>query len=272
MINIIMSEFGDKRVNRGGGNFGDLHRLDPTLTSFSSWFRNDELKLTVYSDYQIDVKGFDIETEVKIVDKISSGHRSGYHSADYYKFYGMLNSPHETAIAMDSDMLVMSKAVRTLPYLAKKFGICLPMNPRLLVNIDGTKGDDGNYKVKEDKSNGWGLTYNLTPMACNPKDSRTKKLLTSVCEHLQKKQGRGATAVWRGMRDTGITPNTLSFHWCVCDSGLGMHADPPAGNVVGIKNAVMLHIGHEKVKNHYIKDWDSFWSETKSRHWTEELK
>jgi hypothetical protein len=51
-----------------------------------------------------------------------------------------------------------------------------------------------------------------------------------------------------------------------------MHADPPAGNVVGIKNAVMLHIGHEKVKNHYIKDWDSFWSETKSRHWTEELK
>ena len=98
------------------------------------------------------VKGFDIETEVKIVDKISSGHRSGYHAADYYKFYGMLNSPHETAIAMDSDMLVMSKAVRTLPYLAKKFGICLPINPRLLVNIDSTKGDDSNYDIQEDKS------------------------------------------------------------------------------------------------------------------------
>ena len=227
--------------------------------------------MTVYSDYEIDVSGFDIETEVKVVDKISSGHRSGYHAADYYKFYGMLNSPHETAIAMDSDMLAMSKAVRTLPYLAKKFGICLPINPRLLVNIDSTKGDDSNYDIQEDKSNGWGLTYNLTPMACNPKDSRTKKLLTSVCEHLQKRQGRGATAVWRGMRDTGITPNTLSFHWCVCDSGLGMYAEPPAGNVVGIKNPIMLHIGHKKVKNHYIKDWDSFWSNIKSRNWTEEL-
>jgi len=158
MINIIMSEFGDRRVNRGGGNFGDLHRLDPSVTSFSSWFRTDELKLTVYSDYEIDVSGFDIETEVKVVDKISSGHRSGYHAADYYKFYGMLKSPYETAIAMDNDMVTMSKAVRTLPYLAKKFGICLPINPRLLVNLDSTKGDDSNYDIKEDKSNGWGLT------------------------------------------------------------------------------------------------------------------
>ena len=265
MINIIMSEFGDKRVNRGGGKFGDLHRLDPSVTSFASWFKRDEVCLTVYSDYDIDVKGLDIETEVIKVDRISSKERSGYHSADYYKFYGMMKSKHDVAIALDNDMVATSSAVRILPYLAKTFGVCMPMNPRLLVRIDGVRGDDHNYEVQEDDSEGYGLTYNLTPMACNPKDERAQKLLKSTCENLQSKLGRGGTAVWRGMRDTGISPHTLSFHWCVCDSGLGMHADPPAGNVVGIKDPIMLHIGHDKVKNHYIKDWDSFWNETKNR-------
>ena len=53
MINLIMSEFGENRVNAGGGSF-DLGRLEPTLTSFGAYFK--DIHLTIYTDFALCMK------------------------------------------------------------------------------------------------------------------------------------------------------------------------------------------------------------------------
>ena len=257
MINLIMSEFGENRVNAGGSSF-DLGRLEPTLTSFGAYFK--DIHLTIYTDFdiKIDTK---IPYTIKKVEPISVGDsRSGYHNADYYKFKGLLESKHEYAIAVDSDMLVINYDVESLLPITKKFGLCFPQNPRLLVNNDSVRGADSNYTREEDESKGYGMALNISPISFYTKNKNMRKVLEKTCEMLKEKLGRGTTAVWRASWELGIHPYVLPLQWCVCDCGLAK------GNSMYVEEPIILHLGHPKVKEEYVKDWLGVWDALKENY------
>lgn len=60
-------------------------------------------------------------------------------------------------------MYVLSEKVRSLISITQKFGVCLPLNPRVTVGRDGLIGaDTGAYHLQEDQSSGYGLITNVS--------------------------------------------------------------------------------------------------------------
>ena len=115
-INLVMAEFGRDRVNIGGAQFGNDHRLNPTYSTFKKYF--PDAKITLYTDYpdilRPDEKTDDIE--VRVVKPIFGLEQSRYGNRcnDYYKVLGLLNSDSDIAIALDSDMAIVSPEVYSL--------------------------------------------------------------------------------------------------------------------------------------------------------------
>jgi hypothetical protein len=50
---------------------------------------------------------------------------------------------------------------------------------------------------------------------------------------------RGPTAMWRAIWRSNKNPYMLPPQWCVCQENCG------------VGNEIMLHVGHEKVKQYY---------------------
>lgn len=236
-INLIMAEFGENRKNCGGGDLSKFNRLDPALSSMLEFF--PDLKLTIYTDFDMKVSFSNVEIkDVKsIFDKKQQ--RYGNRCNDYYKVLGLLESKYEIAICIDSDMSIYSEHVESIIPLVKKFGICIPANPRLLVRVDGVGGADGNYNLNEDETSGAGFAYNMSPISFYTKNERARELLNCYCDEMKTNPVRGPLAMWRAVWETGINPYVLPFQWCVCKEH------------VGIGNEIILHIGHEKVKKYY---------------------
>lgn len=71
------------------------------------------------------------------------GPRYGWRMNDYWTIRKALESGADVAIPVDGDMWIsdMTK-MRTLPLLAQRFGICLPLNPRYTVQRDFEDGAD----------------------------------------------------------------------------------------------------------------------------------
>lgn len=232
-----MAEFGSSRANAGGGKLDKFNRLDPTLSTMQKYF--PQINLVMYTDFDMKVKNAIIK-KVKPIYNIKEK-RYGNRCNDYYKVLGLLESEADIAICMDSDMLIYSKDIEALIALTKKFGICIPANPRMIVKIDGIKGADSDYKIGEDETLGNGFAYNMSPISLCTKNERARQLLKAYCKEMEDHVVRGPLAMWRAVWKTGINPYLLPFQWCVCRE----HID--------IKNEIILHVGHEDVRRHYEK-------------------
>ena len=164
-IEFIFSEFGLRSEANHPESFTDEYRLDPTYSSVKQFF--PDAKLTLYTDtIEFGNNYPDVEVRFVDVDKspfTRSNHRWGWHCCDYYEAKGLLESEVDIAISVDSDLMFISDEVKTLLPITEKFGLCVPTNERQMVKIDGihTRGNDGDYHVGEDKSNGNCLTYDL---------------------------------------------------------------------------------------------------------------
>jgi len=155
MIELVMAEFGQDRKNCGNTNLSKYGRLDPTLSTMIKFF--PDLKLTVYTDY--DIKISYNNHEIRKVQPLVKGHqRSKWRSSSYYKHYGLLQTNFEIAIAMDADFYVNSKNIKYIIPLTKKFGLCVPLNPRYIVRKDTLIGADSDKKL--DASGGFGMAIN----------------------------------------------------------------------------------------------------------------
>jgi hypothetical protein len=186
------------------------------------------------------------------------GPRYGWRANDYWKVRKMLDSGADVAMCFDADMRIVDReAARTLPLLAERFGICLPINPRYLVKVDGTVGADTNWQPdcaehRYDKSRGNGPSVNCSPIAISFSFSFSRAvsrgilypgvdLAEAYCVEMLDDPARGPIAWWRAMWHSGISPLILPPQWCVCEKH------------IGIGNEIILHEGHEKVKRHYAK-------------------
>jgi hypothetical protein len=168
-----------------------------------------------------------------------SDQRWGNRMNDYWKVRGILESKADVAICMDADTRIVSDKVRALFPLVRQFGLCLPANPRRLVMVDTAMGADSDQKL--DESLGFGHAFNMTPIAvahgCGYEKER--EVLNEYLRIMETAPVRGPLAMWRACYNTGFFPCLLPAQWCVCAED------------VGCGNEVILHVGHDKVREHY---------------------
>jgi hypothetical protein len=247
-VNLVMAEFGSERRNSNQKTFESLsvgrNKFNPSLDSFLSYFDNDEgieLSVTIYTDqdYNNDDPAIKFVKKEPFYDQ--SHPRYGWRCNDYYKVLALLESEADIAISLDSDMLIVSPEVKTLIPLTKKFGVTLPVNPRMLVKYDGNIGQDGSPTKTYDDSNGNGLSTNMSPISFDTTSDRGRILLEEYCNQMTKDPVRGPLAMWRAQWESEINPYVLPVQWCICNQDCG------------IGNEIILHLGNQPVIDHYIK-------------------
>ena len=242
-LEFIFSEFGSRdKANQQWVN--SLPRLDPTYSSVKQFF--PKAKLTLYTD-RPEIKNDYKDIKVKIVNIENSpfnknNSRWGWHCCDYYQAFGLLNSSADIAISIDSDLMFTSNEVKTLIPIIEKFGICVPTNERQLVKVDAihTRGNDGDYYIGEDKSQGNLLTYDLWWAGFNTKDNRARKYLEEFCRLMKTNPKRAPLQMTRAAWNTRIYPYSMPQQW-----GVG-------SGYIGCKNEIILHVGHKEVQDYYL--------------------
>lgn len=244
-VEFIFSEFGSRSTANQPNSFTDEFRLDPTYSSVKQYF--PEAKLTLYTDMKELGKNY-TDVEIKLIDIdespfTKSNHRWGWHCCDYYEAKGLLNSTADIAISVDSDLMFVSDEVRTILPIVKKFGICVPMNERQMVKVDGiyTRGNDGDYHLDEDESKGNLLTYDLWWAGFNTKDKRARAWLSEFCRLMETNPKRAPLQMSRAAWNTGVYPYATAKQW-----GVG-------GGYIGCGNEIILHVGHLGVQDYYLE-------------------
>ena len=248
-LEIIFAEFGDRSAANQKW-VGDIGRLDPTYSQVKKYF--PEAKIICYSDDPSIDDGYDIE--VRVIDsddtpfdisyREGSGKlKWGYHCCDYYQAQGLLNSEADIAISMDSDLMFVSDEVRTLLPIIDKFGICCPQNERQMVRVDGiyTRGNDGDYHIGEDETNGNLLTYDLWWIGLRTNDERGRMWLEEFQRLMETNPKRGPLQLSRAAWNTGVYPYASPKQF-----GVG------SGHI-GCGNEIILHVGHDNVQDHYLE-------------------
>lgn len=233
-IEFCFAEFGEERTNGGGSSFDENSRLDPSLSTLKNYFPN--AKYTVYSDFDLNIDGVEL-VKVDSPVKNPEHERFGYRTADYYKFYSLLNSKSDFKCVIDSDMQIVSSDIIALIYLTQKFGFCVPYNDRQLLRLDMEISKD--TQQIEDESKGLGHSYNQSPMTLWKNDTRGTEFYSNCLEIMKNDPSRASLAMWKSAWKTGIYPYILPKQWCVCE-----------GNE-GIGNEILLHVGHKSVKKYY---------------------
>lgn len=241
-LEIILAEFGPSRGNAGDSDL-PADRLEPSLSSFLRYF--PEATAKVYTDQPW--KGRDrVEVCQVTVPTFNTKHpRYGWRENDYWCARGILESKADIAISVDSDLLIVSKRIRSLIPLAQKFGLCMPVNGRHLVYRDARSDCDGGRV--DDETEGGGMCHCTALWAFETQgDGLHRHLLETYCDQIQldaleNKGARGPLSLWRAEWKTGISPYTLPSHYCVTGSNLWVPA----------ADAIVLHVGHESVKQNY---------------------
>lgn len=173
-----------------------------------------------------------------------SSPRYGWRMNDYWKVrkcLDALDAGAHVAISFDADMWICDmEAARTLPDLAMRFGICLPMNPRYTVKRDFTDGADVNSLYQPEFH---GPSVNCSPIAISNGGRYPflgVELAREYCRlMLAGLPERGPMVWYRAMLVTGIAPLILPPQFCVCSRHIGVGGE------------IILHHGHDDVKRHY---------------------
>jgi hypothetical protein len=142
---------------------------------------------------------------------------------------------------MDSDMKIVSPDFQAVTVLARRFGLALPMNPRMLARVDGTMGSDTTYRPADDETLGTTFAYNLTPMAFSTSHAAARAMLERYLALMAANPGRGAVHLSQAAFELGYSPCLLPATWCVCSPN-----DYESPHVW--KHAIALHVGHADVE------------------------
>lgn len=221
--------------------FGNTNEKPP-LDNIKKYFPYDKSTIyTIYtdnSDYLTDLR-FDrcFVADPESIGIMRSHPRYGWRASDYYRGIGLRDSPADVALYFDNDMLIVSDKVKAIVPMTKRFGVCMPMNPRYTVYKDATIGTDVTSKTPDD-SLYMGHATNQGILSCS-QDLIAKHYWNVYCNEFLKVQERAGLVQWRAIWETGFMPCILPPQWCVCSSH------------VGVGDEVVLHIGHKEVKKYY---------------------
>lgn len=235
-VELILSEFGASRRNCGSARLDFASRFDPALSSFKRVF--PDAAVAIYTDQDMVCAGAAVH---KVDPPFDMDHpRAGWRAHDYYQIQGLLKSTADVAIAMDADFEVVSDDFAALPLLAEAFGLCVPLNPRLLLRVDGGIGADSRYREEADPTRGTSLAYNLSPIAFATAHGAARALLADYARRMEDDPGRGAVHLSQASLDLGFQPHVLAPQWCVSSP-----RDLDSKHIWD--HPIALHVGHRDV-------------------------
>lgn len=194
-----------------------------------------DLPILVYSDRDYNF------VDCKVVKGLWSNHpRYGQRNGDYYQALGAVGCPFDEVLYLDDDMRIVSDDFMQGFELAKIFGVCLPLNPRRFVGIDGEIGQDSAGYPKELSK---ATAYNCGTMFVDKRHDASISYLIKWYQSMEHQPTRGPMAAFIAAHESGFAPYVLQDEWCVC----GKHAK--------IENPIILHCGHEPCMARYKKEF-----------------
>lgn len=230
-IDLILAHFGNFALS-----------VEPALSTFLRWF--PDARVVLYTDNKAYGYPEAIHQIIETKPPYAKDHpRYGWRSSDLYRAVGLLESKADVAIYSDGDMYYYSDKIRILPLLAKKFGFCLPANPRILQKADVEIGKDSDHML--DESEGLGFAYNTTPLAFYTASAPARRFLESYVRIMRENPVRNPMVVHRAAMETGYAPYLLPFQWCLCRQH------------IGIGDEIVLHID-KWVADYYLSN-DPLW-------------
>jgi hypothetical protein len=158
---------------------------------------------------------------------------------------------------LNDDMRIVSKQWTDGLLLAERFGVCVPMNPRVYVkhNALGADATQEDYHKAVSELPGCAPACNISPMFVCRLNDAARRLMIYYLDEL-KTCMRGTLAFWFASWKSGITPLYLPEQWCVCASNAKYIRDYKKvlqGKEVRVE-PIMLHWGQQEVRN-VFKDW-----------------
>ena len=191
-----------------------------------------DLPITIFTDdYPGPFCSDDNITNCFISTRWKDHKRYGQRNGDYWQARGVLECRFDEVLYLDDDMRIVSPDFVQGFELAEHFGLCLPLNPRGTVGIDGYIGAD----VTGEPEIPLATAYNCGTMFFNRKHSGAVSFLTAWIDIMSKNPQRGPMVAFRAALQTNFSPYPLQYNWCVCSE----HID--------IDNPIIVHTGHKDV-------------------------
>ena len=242
---IIITSFGDRRK-----------QLDGILYNIR---RFTDLPIVLVTDF---IENSDIEKIGKdkgIISEIINGkwldhYRYGIRNSNYFKVKYALSYHFDVSLCLDDDMRIVNKQFEEGFNLAEKFGICVPMNPRIYVGLNAI-GEDTTPEDRLELDEFETMTaVNMSPMYVDRRKTSVKYFLKSLMENLLEKPCRGTLAFSKTMIETGFTPLILPETYCVGRNNAEFWRDYSfmyREKKFDVK-PIMLHFGQPKVREVFL--------------------
>lgn len=243
-------------INRGIVivSFGK-QRESMVLDSISNIRKYSNLPIMIYTDYKIFERNTTDMGQVVLTPnqfKWKDSPRWGVRNCNYWSAYAALNT-FDSCLVLNDDMRIVSKGFEDGFTLAERFGVCVPLNPRVYVkyNAMGTDANDEDFKEGKDGPK-HAPACNMSPLFVSRTSIQAQTLICAYMIELQTCM-RGTLAFWKASWKTGITPLYLPEQWCVCGSSAKFIKNlkkPLQGKVQTIES-IMLHWGQPEVREVY---------------------
>ncbi len=197
--------------------------------------RFSDLPIWVYAD-----RDYDFVPTVTVEGRWKHHPRYGQRNGDYWQAAGVLGCGYDEVLYLDDDMRIVSADFVQGFELARIFGVCLPLNPRRFIGVDGKIGQDSaGYPEHLSKA----TAYNCGTMFVGNSHRASKSYLMQWMGALEHEPTRGPMAAFIAAQRTQFAPYVLQDEWCVC----GRHAK--------IEDPIILHCGHEPCMARYKKEF-----------------
>jgi len=240
-------------VNRGIVVVSLGHRQSLVYDLVSNVKRFTGLPIVVVSDEPQDLS-YDLQVSVISVEHSSlqwlDNPRWGVRNCNMLSAKFALGLPYDICCVLNDDMRIAHPGFVDGFTLAARFGVCVPMNPRVYVKYNAMGADmEKTPYCPQYEGPEHAPACNVSPMfVCRHHDAATT-LLSAYLEELQVCM-RGTHAFWRASWRTGITPVYLPEQWCVCGSSAKYIRDYKKtlnGKSISVE-PMMLHWGQPEVR------------------------
>ncbi len=238
--------------------FGDRHKQVARLVKNIRSYVDYPIHIITTQDSNIGdlringLKVYDHDITIELVPRIwkKGTYREGIRNSNYYKVKFALDHHYDSGLLLDDDMFIVNRDFVDGFAIAERFGVALPMNPRIYTGLNA-KGADTTVKDLNDCQDTpyHAPACNFSPFFVYPHLGLTCNFLSQLKEELANNVCRGTLAIWKASWKSHITPVYLPEQWCVCGSNaeyIKNYTKVLRGETVNI-HPMMLHLGHPEV-------------------------
>lgn len=177
--------------------------------------------------------------------------RWGVRNTNYWLAKAAIDEYFDVSCCLNDDMRIVSPGFVDGFRLAVRFGLCLPLNPRIHVkyNAMGTDSSDADIALAGQLPS-FAPACNMSPMFACRHHAKPQILLQAYLNRLETCM-RGTLAFWFACCDTNLVPLYLPEQWCVCGSSAAFIKNLTKvlrGKAYSIE-PIMLHWGQKQVRD-----------------------